>query len=109
MPTEKGGASITLTTQISEAQKAFLAKAARRYVWWETVDEAMAYPQKILAQVMNIGTWDDMCNLVELFSQIDLLDVLNAADIGQFNERSWHFWYNRFSEEIPPMPKRILS
>ena len=97
------------TTRISEAQKAFLTKAARRYIWWKTVDCAMTYPKKILAQVMNIGTWDDMCNLAELFSRKDLLEVLNTADIGQFNERSWHFWHNRFSEEIPPMPKRILS
>ena len=95
-------------TQANEEQKTFLANAARRYIWWETVSGAMAYPQKILAQVMNIGVWDDMCKLIELFSQEDLLNVLNTAEIGQFNERSWHFWHNRFTGNVPPMPKRVL-
>lgn len=95
-------------TQTNEAQKAFLTHAARRYIWWETANGAMAFPQKILAQVMNIGVWGDMCRLVELFSQEDLLNVLNAAEIGQFNEKSWHFWHNRFTGKVPPMPRRVL-
>ena len=94
---------------MNEAQKAFLFHAARRYIWWETAEEVMAYPQKILAQVMNIGVWDDLCRLTELFPMEDLLNVLKAAEIGQFNERSWYFWHNRFTDKIPPMPERILS
>ena len=57
---------------------------------------------------MNIGVWDDVCKLAELFPQSELENVLNTAEAGQFNERSWHFWHNRFSDEVPPMPKRIL-
>jgi hypothetical protein len=97
-----------MTTQMNESQKAFLAGSAQRYIWWETTQCAMAYPQKILAQIMNIGVWDDICKMVGLFSQKDLLEVLNTADIGQFNERSWHFWHNRFSDKVPPMPERVL-
>jgi hypothetical protein len=93
---------------INETQKAFLSDAARRYIWWETANDAVIYPQRILAQVMNIGVWSDMCKLVELFTQEDLLSVLNEADVGQFNERSWYFWHNRFSVKVPPMPKRFL-
>ena len=97
------------TAKISEAQKEFLIDSARRYIWWETADTAISHPEKILAQVMNIGVWDDICKLVELFPEQDLLDVLHSAEIGQFNERSWYFWHNRMSAEIPPMPRRILS
>ena len=100
---------MTTEKRLKEAQEAFLADAARRYIWWETTNGAMEYPQKILAQIMNIGVWNDMCKLVELFPQKELENILNAADIGQFNERSWHFWHNRFKKKIPPMPKRILS
>ena len=32
---------IMFTTRMSEAQKEFLTKAARRYIWWDTVDGAM--------------------------------------------------------------------
>ena len=100
---------MTSTTQMNDEQKAFLVSASRRYVWWETANDAMAYPQKIIAQVMNVGVWDDICKLTELFSQKDLIDVLNTAYIGQFNERSWHFWHNRFSDKVPPLPRRVLS
>ena len=93
---------------VNEAQKAFLANAARRYIWWETADYAMACPQKILAQVMNIGLWDDVCKLAVLFEEKDLIEVLDTSDVGQFNERSWHFWHNRFTGKVPPMPERVL-
>jgi hypothetical protein len=59
--------------------------------------------------VMNIGSWEDMCRLVKVFPQQELISVLNEAEIGQFNERSWHFWHNRFTGKIPPMPQRALS
>ena len=97
------------TAKMSEAQKEFLLDSARRYIWWETANTAMSNPKKVLAQIMNIGVWNDICKLVELFSEQDLLDVLDTAEIGQFNERSWHFWHNRMSVEIPPIPRRILS
>jgi hypothetical protein len=91
------------------AQKTFLSRAARRYVWWETTNDALEYPQRVLAQVMNIGVWKDMCDLVEIFSPQELLDVLDNAEAGQFNERSWSFWHNRLTGNIPPMPKRTLA
>ena len=93
---------------MNEEQKAFLIKSVKRYVWWKNTDEAMLHTQRILAQVMNIGTWNDMCKLVELFSREELLHVLNTAEIGQFNERSWHFWHNRFSDKVPTMPERVM-
>lgn len=94
---------------MNEAQNAFLLHAAKRYIWWETTTGAMAYPQRVLAQVMNIGIWNDMCKLVELFPTQELLAVLSKAEIGQFNERSWNFWHVRLADKTPPMPKRITS
>ena len=93
---------------LNETQKIFLLDSARRYIWWETPEKAIAYPQRILAQVMNIGVLEDMGKIIELFSQIDLINVLNTAEIGQFNGRSWCFWHNKFSLEVPTMPKRVL-
>jgi hypothetical protein len=100
---------VTAIEEMSDTQKTFLEKAAARYIWWKTPNEILAYPQKIFAQVMNIGVWDDIYKLVELFPREDLLDVLNSADIGQFNERSWHFWHNRSADKIPPMPGYLFS
>ena len=97
-----------ILNNINETQKKFLFDAARRYIWWETPEEAMEFPQRILAQIMNIGILEDMGKVMEIFSQIELTSVLTTAEAGQFNERSWYFWHNRFSLETPPMPGRIL-
>jgi hypothetical protein len=95
--------------RFDSAQRTFLSRMAQRYIWWETPDGSLAYPQRILAQVMNIGTWNDICRLVELFTSQDLQTVLDKAEIGQFNERSWHFWHNRLTGKVPPMPRRVLQ
>ena len=39
-----------------EALKGF----AGIYIWWRTPDEAVAMPQRVVAQVMNIGDYDDV-------------------------------------------------
>ena len=36
-----------------------LRAMAARYIWWKTPDEALLYPQRIAAQVMNIGDFED--------------------------------------------------
>jgi hypothetical protein len=91
------------------AQKDFLLRAAERYIWWETTNEALECPRRILAQVMNIGVWEDICDLVKIFPLQELLNVLDNAETGQFNERSWSFWQNRLTGKIPPLPKRTLA
>lgn len=97
---------------MDELKKNFLRKASR-YIWWKNTEEALLYPQRILAQVMNIGLWEDLCELVRLFSQQQLIEVLQHAEIGQFNERSWAFWHYRLCacplHGVPRMPQRVLE
>jgi hypothetical protein len=33
---------------------------ARKYIWWETPDEAALQPERVIAQVMNIGDFADV-------------------------------------------------
>lgn len=98
-----------MLADFDEMQKKFLFDSARRYIWWKTPEEALAYPQKILAQVMNIGVLEDMGKLLDFFPPEPLIEILNSAEAGQFNERSWCFWHNKFSLEAPPMPSRKFS
>jgi len=97
---------MAMLTDLNDTQRAFLLTSAKHYIWWKTPEEAMEYPHRILVQVMNIGLIEDMGKVIEYFSEKDLINILNTAEIGQFNERSWAFWHNRFSLEIPPMPVR---
>lgn len=36
-----------------------LKSFARKYIWWKTPDEAVALPERVIAQVMNIGDYAD--------------------------------------------------
>ena len=84
----------------------FLSKMAKKYIWWETPEEVMTRPQRILVQVMDIGVWDDLCALVDFFSSGELLEALLNAEAGQFRPRSWYFWCYRLIGHVPPMPQR---
>ena len=90
-----------------------LTSFARKYIWWQTPDEAAAIPERVIAQVMNIGDYDDIQVLTSHVGDEVLRDVLIHAEIGQFNERSWTYWHHRLGlagvGEVPPMPTRRLE
>lgn len=103
------GRRIAIQAKIdSDALKPF----AKRYIWWKTPDEAVAMPEHVIAQVMNIGDYDDVQALCALIGDNVLRGVLTHAEIGQFNERSWTYWHYRLGlaapEHVPPMPIRSL-
>lgn len=89
---------------------ATLKPYARKYVWWKTPDEAVALPQRVIAQVMNLGEYDDMLALASEVGDDVLREVLAQAEAGQFNARSWHYWHYRLGlaevDQVPPMPVR---
>ncbi len=86
---------------------------AAKYVWWKPPAQAIQMPQRVVAQVMNIGSYDDVLMLAEQVGDDYLRQVLHAAEIGQFNERSWAYWQYRLglrpSAALPPMPQRQLG
>jgi hypothetical protein len=87
-----------------------LQHIARTYVWWKPPVEALADEKHFLAQVMNLGTWEDEMYILETFGEDRLRAVLRDAPPGLFSPRSWHFWHYRLGlEEVPPLPKRKLD
>ena len=78
----------------------------------ETPDEAVARPERVIAQVMNIGDYADVQALVAEIGEDVLREVLARAEAGQFNERSWAYWHYRLgvSElgQVPAPPTRRL-
>ena len=86
---------------------------ATKYVWWKAPDEALAHPERIVAQIMNIGDYDDVRALFKLVDEAYLRAVLQGAGAGEFNERSWAYWHYRLgvSEpgEVPALPKRRVA
>jgi hypothetical protein len=91
--------------------KESLKRLAGKYVWWKTPDEAIEMPGRVVAQVMNIGDYDDVLLVADMVGDDYLRDVLTHAEIGQFNVRSWNYWHYRLGlagkpDQVPPMPKR---
>lgn len=92
--------------------RALLTEFARRYIWWKSPEEALAYPARVVAQVMNIGVFQDAARLAEALGDEGLRAVLRQAEAGQFNARSWHYWHYRLGlaapGEVPPLPVRHI-
>ncbi len=90
-----------------------LQRWAVKYVWWKAPDEALAHPERIVAQIMNIGDYDDVRALFKLVDEEYLRAVLQRAEAGEFNERSWAYWHYRLgvSEpgEVIAIPERRVA
>ena len=83
------------------------AAMARRYVWWQEPRLTLADPRLLIAQVMTLGTLDDVRWLIDRVPSDELRQVLREPPIGIFNERSWRFWHLHLDcRPIPPLPAR---
>ena len=91
-------------------EQKLLRQLASKYVWWKSPDEALRAPQRIAAQVMNIGDYEDVQRLANNLGDEYLRRVIANAAPGQLNERSWNYWHHRLGlvkrGRVPPMPKR---
>ena len=71
---------------------ACLRRLASSYVWWKTPEEAMRFPHRVAAQVMNLGAWEDLTDLVESAGEDYWHYRLGLAEYG--------------AKPVPPMPVR---
>lgn len=95
------------------ANRALFRRLAGKYIWWKSPAQALRRPERIAAQVMNIGDYDDVQDLVCATDKAFLQGVLQSAEIGQFNARSWHYWHYRLDladlGQVPALPLRKLQ
>lgn len=97
---------------ISDAQRELLRPLAS-LIWWKTPDEALEHPVRLLAQIMSMGSLDDLIMVRDNFSREQLRYVLDHAASGWFDPLSWNFWWKIAAEvhegEVPPMPRRFAA
>jgi hypothetical protein len=95
---------------MTRRERQILRQLASKYIWWKSPEEALRYPQRIAAQVMDIGDYDDVQRLANAFGDDYLRRIIAKAEAGQLNERSWTYWHYRLvlakPGKVPPMPKR---
>jgi len=85
---------------------------AAKYIWWQTPEEALRRPERVVAQVMELGEFRDVEALAALVGDDMLRQVLQTAEAGWFGPRSWHYWHYRLrlcrAGGVPPLPQRII-
>ena len=90
-----------------------LFELAKHYVWWLAPEEAMEYPRRVIAQIMDIGTFEDIHELESIVGKDSLREVLQKAEAGQFRPRSWSYWQYLLNglrdDTLPPLPLRRVS
>jgi hypothetical protein len=92
---------------------ALLKELAARYIWWQSPDMAVKFPVRVVAQVMNRGSFEDVRRLAGALGEDDLRAVLDHSEAGQLNARSWCYWHYRLNHaepgQVPPMPRRRIG
>ena len=110
-PAELGGAeSVRYSLGMDRAPlpEPLLALAAKT-IWWKQPEEALADPHRLLAQIMALGTWEDVQLAKQHWSLDDFRAVLKAPPPGVFDGRSWQYWHCVLRlTPIPDLPVRRL-
>jgi hypothetical protein len=77
--------------------RALLSDLERKYFWWEPVGGASRSPARIVAQAMNMASFEDMRRIEHELGPDALLETMLAAQPGWLDERSWEFWRGRLA------------
>jgi hypothetical protein len=74
-----------------------IAGFGRKYLWWEPVDGLPHSEDRIIAQTMNLGTYNDILLLEQTVGKSRLVEIMLHAEPGWLSDRSWEFWRGRLS------------
>ncbi len=98
---------------MTASDHSLLLKMASTYIWWLTPNEAVISPQRIIAQVMNIGDYADAQSMAVRLGDESLRDAIAHAQAGQFSPKSWHYWHYRLDlaelGQVPELPIRRFA
>jgi hypothetical protein len=97
---------ITRVQELRPADQSVLHKIAEKLFWWKRPESALELLPRFLAQVMTLGTWDDVKAVERILGKEAFREVLRDAPAGVFDPRSWHYWHVVFGLPIPPPPSR---
>lgn len=86
---------------------------AGKYIEWQSAEDAVEFPRRVIAKVMNDGDSDDVGRIAEALGDDCLREVLQHAEAGQFSDRAWHDWHHRLGlatfGQVPPLPTGDVS
>lgn len=107
-----GTLELTLLNERVRQHQDLLRRFAGKYIWWLSAEESMEFPGRVIAQVMNIGVFEDVAGLLDSLGEASLKAVLQQSEAGQFSSRSWHYWHYRLGladpNQVPPLPTKHI-
>jgi len=84
-----------------------MLEIARRVIWFEPPEKALADPVQFMAYAMTYAVHEDMRVIRQFVSDDDLRDALDHAPPGIIDPRSWAYWNSKMGRyPTPPMPVR---
>ncbi len=86
-----------------------LISLARRVIWFEPPEKALADPVRLAAYTLTFGLHEDCKTLRRHMDDEALRYALDHAPAGVFDPRSWSYWnliLGRYP--APPLPERKL-
>ena len=86
-----------------------LKRVAKELFWWQAPEVALANPRRFLAQVMTLGTWQEVQLVKEAFGWDAYKDALLNVPAGVFDGRSWAYWRAVFGLPEAELPRRSLT
>jgi hypothetical protein len=94
--------------------KETIAGFGRKYLWWKPPGGQSHSDDRIIAQTMNLGTYDDILLLEQTVGKAKLVEIMLRAEAGWLSDRSWEFWRGRLTfatgEVIPnKAPRRAFD
>jgi hypothetical protein len=80
---------------------------ARRVIWFEQPEKALADPIRFMAYAMAYALHQDMRVIRRYVSDDDFREALDRAPPGIVDPRSWSYWNLKMGRyPPPPLPKR---
>src|SRR3979411_623557 len=64
-----------------------IAEFGRKFLWWEPIDGQPHSEDRIIAQTMNLGTFDDILLLEQTVGNARLVEIMMNAEPGWLNDR----------------------
>jgi hypothetical protein len=83
---------------------------ARRIIWFEPPDDALADPIRFMTYAMTYARHEDMQVIRRYVSDDDMRDALDHAPPGIIDPRSWAYWNSKMGRyPPPPLPARRFT
>lgn len=87
-----------------------IESVARRIIWFEPPQRAVADPVRFMAYAMTYARHEDMKIIRRYVEDGDFLEALDRAPAGIIDPRSWAYWNLRMGRDPPPpMPVRTFG